>query len=278
MDKPFLVALLFMVAVTIGLVGIIVYFFVNRRLDRQLQLGFEDLVVPNTLGGSVHHNVTDLILKTPNPTVWTYSFVLRFPKHELNKAPLLVFGIGNAGDAMSRAALMVVIGNSNDMYIALRKADQPTSASTDWKDIIASAFCKVDIIDVPFHRYFTLDVAYDMNAGMCTVYLDGNLNAMFDVKHCDLQATVTTLAMQKPVGTTALLGYYMPNPTATFAAPHAAFSGVEFRMARIYNRLLNASDVRRNHEKNIEATYDAIREEARARTDTKCAHVRALSA
>jgi hypothetical protein len=279
-DKPFLIALLFMVAVTIGLVGLVVYFLVTRQRERELDLGFEDVAKPYALTTSAQHAMSDLVVKTPNPTVWTYSFILRFPKHELNTSPLLVFAVGNSGDSVSRASIMLVIGNSNDMYIALRKAGQPASLATEWGDIVSTAFCRVDVVDVPFHRYFALDVVYDMNAGLCTVYLDGHMNTVFDVKQCDFQAVGganTVRAMQKPVGSTALLGHYMPSPIATFAGPHTPFSGVEFRHARIYNYLLTASDVRKNHEKNMEATYDAIREEARARADSTCAHVRSLA-
>ena len=278
MDKPFLVALLFMVAVTLALVGLIVYFFVTRKEARTLELGFEDVAKPFTRSVGVKQQLSDLVVKTPDPTMWTYSFILRFPRHELNHGEVLLFANGNAGDSLSRAAIMIVIGNSNDMYIALRKAGKASTA-TDWKAVVESVFCRIDIIDVPFHRFFALDIVYDINTGLCTVYLDGHLNTVFDVKQCDFQSAGTTdRAMQKPVGDTALLGQYLPSPSTTFAGQLTAFTGAEFRLARIHNRLLSGDEVRKNFEDNMKDVYEAIKEEAKAASDTKCANARALVA
>ena len=241
MKKPtgILVLSILLAIVSVALIALLAYFLYLRKKDNKnanedywMQTLIENNEYVGSWDGPLKRSLTT---RTVDGSTWTYSMLLEFSKFEAESNQILVFGRGAASASITDMDMIVYLqGSSNDMYIGFKKSTGSTSS-----DEILSKFCVFHIENVPLFRFFTLDIAYNYNASVCYIYLDGNLIKLINIGDCSSALTMHS-------GTTVFCGYYMMNMTEPLSNSMIRWEPYDCRKLVVYNKVLTSSEINKH--------------------------------
>lgn len=212
--RPELIILSVMLAlVTLALLGLIIYILVVRsKACAQDTLQDQHMVTPEQPTGSSLHTVKDVLTGNylSDASQWTYSATLCIARFEQESYPIILLGRGDAGKPMQDMQFMVLLSpQNNDLFVCFKRVVSSTDRGSVFDaDIghipslhpVAQSFCMFKVDNIPFFRYFTLDVVFDYNSSFAKVYVDGVLTQTMNVADC-------ANALSKHDTNTMVLGY-----------------------------------------------------------------------